>query len=343
MYYLQVLGNPKALAILYWGRGGGGLELFYEAIRDSRLQNLSLLVSSRPILKSKNGHTQQASVFNLVRWIKARRDFKSQIIERDVKTVLIVMASPWDILIGKQFEECGVEVIRVIHDGLPHPGDWFPTKFWISWLTKDCSRIITLSSFVAEQLINIYSVDPRKISVSEFPRPIIDTRALVGKNNSSAKKILLIGRGKKYQGQKLLEEAWDLLPQGNMQLVIAGKGFESSPQRSNVIYKNWWMTRQELINEIATSDLVVFPYLEASQSGTIPICNFLQIPVVVTPVGGLPQQVKHGENGFVAVSTSVEHIAASILDALAKDWSVMESKRKINQMDLIHNILNQYS
>ena len=82
--------------------------------------------------------------------------------------------------------------------------------------------------------------------------------------------------------------------------MIAGEGFKPNSKYSDIIYKNWWMTREEMISEVSSSDLVVFPYIEASQSGTIPICMSVGIPVVVTPVGGLPEQVIPGVNGFIA-------------------------------------------
>lgn len=333
--------NPKALAILYWGRRGGGLELFTQLVRDAKLENLHVFDSSRPLINQNSYSARQVSSLNVYRWLKARHSFKSQIIQQDVKTVIIVMASPWDIMLGKNLMKSRVDVVRIIHDGTPHPGEWFPTKFWIKWLTRDCSRIFTLSAFVADQLVRFYLVDGKKITTTQFPRPAIDLEKMVEKVPQVKKRVLLIGRGKKYQGQALLEKAWGLIPQENIELVIAGKGFKPNHTLKNVVYKNWWMSNLELVSEIKNSDLVVFPYVEASQSGTIPICEELGIPVLVTPVGGLPEQVVMNETGIISGSTSASHVAMSILDALARDWGIPKSQRRNVEPKLIQIAWNQ--
>jgi len=340
-YCLSVKEDPKKLAILFWGRRGGGLELFNQLIRDANLENLDVFASSRPLINQKNGHDEQVSILNVYRWIEARRNFISQTIRQNVRTVIVVMASPWDIMLGKKLMNSGVDVIRIIHDGKPHPGEMFPSKLWIKWLTKDCSRIFTLSAFVADQLVRFYSVDRKKITVTNFPRPAIDFEKIVEKVPQVKKQVLLIGRGKKYQGQELLEKAWDLIDQENVELVIAGKGFKPNHNLKNVVYKNWWMSNLELVSEIKNSDLVVFPYIEASQSGTIPICKELGIPVLVTPVGGLFEQVDMNETGVISKSTSASHIAMSISDALARDWGIPKSQGRNVERKLIQIAWNQ--
>lgn len=308
--------KPENFAILYWGRRGGGLELFNQLVRDAKLESIDVIASLRPISRQKNYSGKQVSIFNVYRWIGARHNFKLKVKQDNIKTAIIVMASPWDIMMGKKLMKSGVEVVRIIHDGKPHTGEWFPTKFWIKCLTRDCSRIITLSTFVANQLVELYSVDRNKITISEFPKPLID----VGKIGETAprekKRVLLIGRGKKYQGQELLEGAWKLMSHENVELVIAGKGFKRTSTQNEIIYKNSWMSNVKLIQEVKDADLVVFPYTEASQSGTIPICMTLGIPVLVTPVGGLPEQVLESLNGTVSKDLSPLSLSKHIQEIL---------------------------
>lgn len=330
--------NQESLAILYWGRRGGGLELFNQLVRDAKLENLHVLDSSRPLINQDCYPARQVSSLNVYRWLRARRSFKSQIAQQNIKNVLIVMASPWDIMLGKALMNNKVEVVRIIHDGKPHPGEWFPTNFWIKWLTRDCSRIFTLSAFVADQLVRCYSVDRRKITVSQFPRPKIDLGNVGKKETRVKKRVLLIGRGKKYQGQKLLEKAWNLTSQENLELVIAGKGFKPNHDLKNVIYKNWWMSNMELASEINNSDFVCFPYIEASQSGTIPICRELGIPVLVTPVGGLPEQVENGKTGLVTDDLTPQSLAKGILEMLSNDLFITPKTIEESQRELIRKI-----
>ena len=314
--------NPKKLAILFWGRHGGGLELFNQLIRDANLDDFTVFAFSRPMVKQTSAPNEQVSLLNVFRWIEARRSLTSQIISQEISTVFIVMASPWDIMLGKKLMKSNVDVIRIIHDGKPHLGEWFPTKIWIRWLTKDCSRIFTLSAFVANQLEFFYSVERKKITVTQFPRPTVDLEKIVEKEAKAKKRVLLIGRGKKYQGQELLEKAWDLIAQENIELVIAGKGFRPNQNLKNVVYKNWWMSDLELVSEIKNSDLVVFPYIEASQSGTIPLCEALGIPVIVTAVGGLTEQVEDRLTGLILKDANPNTLSNAILEALKINWVI---------------------
>jgi glycosyltransferase involved in cell wall biosynthesis len=327
--------NPRSLAILYWGRRGGGLELFNQLVRDAKHENLHVFYSSRPLINQNSSPARQVSSLNVYRWLNARRSFKSQIVHLNIKTVLIVMASPWDMMLGKNLMKSRVDVVRIIHDGTPHPGEWFPTKFWIKRLTRDCSRIFTLSAFVADQLVRFYSVDRKKITITQFPRPAIDLEKIVERVPQGKKRVLLIGRGKKYQGQELLEKAWGLIPQENIELVIAGKDFKPNPNCPSILYKNYWLSMKEMIDEISTSDLVVFPYIEASQSGTIPICRALGKPVVVTPVGGLMEQVDNRVTGLISAGTSPSSLANTIVDGMNMIWKPKNFDEKSWGNDLI--------
>ncbi len=49
----------------------------------------------------------------------------------------------------------------------------------------------------------------------------------------------------------------------------------------------------------AAADVVVLPYVEASQSGAVPLAYAAEKPVVVTAVGGLPEAVEDGRTGLV--------------------------------------------
>ena len=64
--------------------------------------------------------------------------------------------------------------------------------------------------------------------------------------------------------------------------------------------------------------IIVQPYRSASQSGVVPIAFNAGRPVVVTPVGGLSETVRHGENGVVASSVDPGSIAEAIEQAIAR-------------------------
>jgi len=305
---------------LYWGRRGGGEFLLSQVLEMCESTKISVLESKGPTYVKLNGSISLISFLYFTRWILARRQLLDITKTASVRTVLIVMSSPWDLFLGKRLINRGVEVVRIIHDATPHPGEMFPPRFWIKWLVRDSSRVITLSQYVSDQIGINYGVSQAPVRVTPFPIPYIERKDKILPSDSN--KILLIGRGKKYQGQELLEETWKLVKIPSAQLVVAGEGFRQNQTLLGVTYKSKWMTNQELIDEIVTSKLVVLPYLEASQSGTIPICNALGVPVVITPVGGLVEQVRHGENGVISTEVSANALAVAIETAWHHKWNI---------------------
>jgi glycosyltransferase involved in cell wall biosynthesis len=64
----------------------------------------------------------------------------------------------------------------------------------------------------------------------------------------------------------------------------------------------------------SASDVVCLPYRQASQSGVLLTAYQFARPVVVTRVGGLPESVEEGRNGFVVTPAD----PALLADALAR-------------------------
>jgi glycosyltransferase involved in cell wall biosynthesis len=61
------------------------------------------------------------------------------------------------------------------------------------------------------------------------------------------------------------------------------------------------------------SDLVVLPYVTATQSGIVQIAYHYDKPAVVTDVGGLPEVVLDGRTGYVVPSRNPEALAEAVL------------------------------
>jgi glycosyltransferase involved in cell wall biosynthesis len=71
------------------------------------------------------------------------------------------------------------------------------------------------------------------------------------------------------------------------------------------------------------ADMVVLPYIEASQSGVLAIANSFAKPVIVTDVGELGRSVEHDRTGLVVPARDEKALAAAII-RLAADQSLRE-------------------
>lgn len=76
---------------------------------------------------------------------------------------------------------------------------------------------------------------------------------------------------------------------------------------------------QEVEKYFAAADLVVLPYVSATQSGIVQIAYGFDKPVVVTDVGGLPDVVRHKETGYVVPPENAREIAGAIVSFYLED------------------------
>lgn len=61
------------------------------------------------------------------------------------------------------------------------------------------------------------------------------------------------------------------------------------------------------------SSVVVLPYVEAAQSGVVPTAYGFGRPVVVTTVGGIPEQVDDGVTGLIVPPRDARALADAVI------------------------------
>jgi alpha-maltose-1-phosphate synthase len=135
--------------------------------------------------------------------------------------------------------------------------------------------------------------------------------------------ILFFGRILKYKGIEYLIQAEPLISSKlpDLKIIIAGDG-DFSPYRKMIVNKNNFEIINEYIQDELVSELfqrasvVVLPYIEASQSGVVPVAYAFKKPVIVTDVGSLSECVINGITGFVIPPNNYEFLADSILKIL---------------------------
>ena len=137
-------------------------------------------------------------------------------------------------------------------------------------------------------------------------------------------RLLLAGRLKRYKGLQLLADALQMVgttPPLSVRVVGAVQDkseIAALAALPGVDLDLGWKSDRELIAHLDWADVTVLPYMEASQSGVAPMSLKRGRPVIATPVGGLPEQIRHGETGLLTESVSPQAIAAAI-KRLAED------------------------
>lgn len=134
------------------------------------------------------------------------------------------------------------------------------------------------------------------------------------------KKVLFFGNISPYKGLTYLLSAWPLVLKEvpDARLVIAGKGdigrnYENIHRMSSSIEVYNEFIPNDFVTELfEKSAIVVLPYVDASQSGVIPLAYAFKKPVVVTNVGSLPEAVDNEKTGLVVPPKDVESLARAI-------------------------------
>lgn len=305
-------------AFLYLGRFGGGALLLQQYALTFQESDSIFVVSNKneelPYLRNlKNVFVFEIpeGIGLLAHPIKAIRQV-SNILKLfeifNVRICFFLMPHPLDILISMKNSFSGVPNHHVIHDFPPHPGELFPSKTFIKLIALNSTGLIALSDYTKRKLQSL----GKPVVLIDFPP--YSQSALVKRTqklDNGLGKILMIGRNSPY---KNIDGGLRGIEMSNFsgRITIAGELGNGVNADSHVTIDSRWLSRNELENYIAETDILVLPYTSASQSGIIPIAIHHQKFIVVSDVGGLKEQIALYERGFVAKDAHPTSIASTI-------------------------------
>lgn len=154
-----------------------------------------------------------------------------------------------------------------------------------------------------------------------------NARQLLGLS-PDARTILFFGGIAPHKGLGILIDALARQAQNDasVRLIIAGKPFENMTPylqalarknlERNVLLDLRWIPFEEMPKYFLASDVVVFPYRQAYQSGVLQLAYGFGRPVVVTDVGELGVTVAEDGTGIVAKAVTSQDLAEAINRAL---------------------------
>jgi glycosyltransferase involved in cell wall biosynthesis len=136
--------------------------------------------------------------------------------------------------------------------------------------------------------------------------------------------VLFFGYVREYKGLKYLIEAMPaVLAQVDVDLMIVGEFYDDRDHYERLIDTLGIRQRVTVVAEhvpdeavgryFGAADLVVLPYVSATQSGIAQIAYAFGVPVVSTNVGGLPEVVADGKTGYIVSPGDPEALAEAIV------------------------------
>jgi glycosyltransferase involved in cell wall biosynthesis len=168
--------------------------------------------------------------------------------------------------------------------------------------------------------------------------------------------ILFFGYIRKYKGLPYLINAMkEINAKMKVKLMIVGEFYEDEKPTRDLIDSlglndsisviSDYIPNEEVKHFFCASDVLVLPYIDATQSGIIQIAYYYDKPVIATNVGGLGEVVIDGKTGFVVEPRSSKSIADAIIEYYDKDLekefsaNVAEEKKKYSWEEFISNIM----
>ena len=256
---------------------------------------------------------------------KTLRKIEENIRDFDPAVIHHQGCNPWfNVLLRSLCRKKGI--VHTIHDVTAHVGE---KRLWRAlsdrYSCRHSHRYIVHGNYLKERLIDLHKwISPSHVFVIPHGRLSTYSRINPEKYDERQDTILFFGRIYAYKGLDFLIKAEPLISReiDNFRIMIAGigenfKGYERlMTDKSRYAIMNKYIPREEIPRLFGEASVVVLPYIEASQSGVVPLAYEYSKPVVVTNVGSIPEVVEDGVTGYVVQPRDPRQLADRLVRLL---------------------------
>jgi len=231
----------------------------------------------------------------------------------------------------------GCHIVYTVHNPFPHERKAGHAKKY-SRIYKCVDHLIALTNYTRDEIVSHFGIHPEKISVIPHGDYDVlfshydcndDLAQKVRQKAAGRKIIAFLGHIRPYKGLEFFLEAFpiikSLLPES--MFLVAGSVLIGDKRqlieklaRSCEPHDLWvdirFLPPEDMKAYLSVIDVLVQPYISASQSGNTVMAYSEGIPVISTSVGGLGEMTEDGETGYVIAPRDPQAIA----DAVAKSF-----------------------
>lgn len=261
-------------------------------------------------------------LLNAVRLVSEVKRFKPDVVHQQEATRDYAVAA--QIYLSRLFP-----FILTVHDPKPHSGeDMQRHRFsrhrayqWI--LRKLCDDAITHGSLLCEQLVEVAPwLAGRVASIQHGPIGPVQMPELEEPDDGT---LLFFGRINAYKGLRyFIDAVLHLRAKGfHVKGVIAGRGGDLAPNRAVIEANDCFELHEEFVSRakvnilFTKAQLVIMPYVDATQSGVAAMAIGFGRPVVATRVGSIPEMVLDGYTGLLVPPRDAVALADAIESLLS--------------------------
>jgi glycosyltransferase involved in cell wall biosynthesis len=216
-------------------------------------------------------------------------------------------------------------LVVTIHDPRYHVGDRNSqrTPQWLmDFGFRRADRVIVHGEALRRQVVELLSIAAEKVHV--VPHVAIGCTEPPASVTAEENTILFFGRIWDYKGLQYLIKAEPLITKAipNVRIIIAGEGDDFEQYRQLMVHPERFEVHNAFISTplrdelFSRASIVVLPYIEATQSGVIPLAYSFAKPVVATRVGALADAVDDGVTGRLVPARDTVALANAVVEML---------------------------
>jgi glycosyltransferase involved in cell wall biosynthesis len=216
-------------------------------------------------------------------------------------------------------------LVMTVHDPRRHLGDRGAAKTpepVMRFGYRRAERLIVHGQQLKDTLALDLGFPAEKIHV--IPHIAIGQRSVEGSAPEEDSLVLFFGRIWEYKGLDYLIDAEPLVTREipGARFLIAGDGEDFERYRRRMVHPerfevhHRWISDEERTAMFQRASVVVLPYIEATQSGVVPVAYAFGKPVIATTTGALPEVVEHGRTGLLVPPRDANSLAEAIVTLL---------------------------
>ena len=221
--------------------------------------------------------------------------------------------------LARAFRRAGIRQMIECHNVYPHEGSPFD-RLLLKFAFAPVDHFITHSVVDRDKLARAFP--QKQIAVSPLPRFTEFSGASA--HQRDGRRLLFFGKVRRYKGLDVLLRAMPkVLEQAACELLIVGEFYDGIERYRRLIralgiaphvrIDDRYVPNEEVADIFARADVLVLPYVSASQSGVAQIAFANALPVIASTAGGLAETVRDGVNGLLFPPGDADALAAQIV------------------------------
>jgi glycosyltransferase involved in cell wall biosynthesis len=219
-------------------------------------------------------------------------------------------------------------IVTTEHDPRLHDGEHILNRI-LYYASRTLSRNLSDAIIVHGQNLRNYLVEKKVPAEKIFVIPHGDFsyyKKYATIDQEEKLTLLFFGLIRDYKGLEFLIKAEPLVAEAipGVKILIAGEGDFQKYQEmiknpDHFEIQNRYLNDAEVAAVFSRAAIVVLPYVDASQSGIIPIAYAFKKPVIVTDVGSIAEVVEDGKTGIIVPPKNSVALSEAIITLLKND------------------------